>query len=437
MNDDETKRRGRPFTGRVAKTRDGRWQAIVKLADGSYMRIDPPFPLGTSKAYAKERSKFWTERAQRERIEPVEPETAAPLAPSESSDPWFAAWLADRVARGFTATRDNAGYWRLHIAPVFGDRHPRDWTADMFRALSHELDRKVQSKALSWKTAVNIWNTATKMAADAANSKRNEIRCRADDPSAGVRGPDRGADLDLQFLYPSDFSQFVTCEKVPLRWRRAVAVAVYTYLRDAELRALAPDAADVEHSVLSVTQAWDRRSRQLKATKGRRRRHVPIEPAAAPLLAALRVEAEAAGRTTLLAELPSERDMAHGLRRWLKRADVTRRELHETTPTSRPIRFHDLRSTGITWMAVRGDDALKIQRRAGHRELETTERYIRLAEAVRGEAFGDVFPALPTELYERSDDGERDDFRSRILITPSQVVEIRRGGRDSNPRPPA
>jgi integrase len=432
----DEKRRGRPFTGRVVRTRDGRWQAIVRLADGTDKRL-APFPPGTSKEYAKERSKFWTERAQREEIEPVEPEAPPPIAPSESIDPWLKVWLSDRVDRGQTATRDNAGHWRLHIAPVFGDKHPREWTPDIFRALSHTLDRKVQAKVISWKTAVNIWNTATKMAVDAAKSKRNEIRCRTDDPSAGVLGPDRGAELDLQFLYPDEFSKFVACEKVPFRWRRAVAVAVYTYARDAELRVLTPDAADVEHGVLSITQAWDRRARTIKPTKGRRRRHVPIETTGAPLLAALRAEAEAEGRSTLLAELPSERDMARGLRRWLKRAGVTRRELHETTPTSRPIRFHDLRSTGITWLACRGDDPLKIQLRAGHRQLEMTERYIRLAEAVRGEAFGEVFPALPTELYECSDDAARGEFRSRILITRAQVVEIWRGGRDSNPRPPA
>ncbi|HEY6727237.1 MAG TPA: hypothetical protein VI197_24550 [Polyangiaceae bacterium] len=30
-----------------------------------------------------------------------------------------------------------------------------------------------------------------------------------------------------QFLYPSEFLQFVTCEDVPLVWRRVIALAVY------------------------------------------------------------------------------------------------------------------------------------------------------------------------------------------------------------------
>jgi hypothetical protein len=41
------------------------------------------------------------------------------------------------------------------------------------------------------------------------------------------------------------------------------------------------------------------------------------------------------------------------------------------------------RATGITWMAVRGDDPLKIKQRAGHTTFQTIEGYIREAEAVR------------------------------------------------------
>jgi hypothetical protein len=54
-------------------------------------------------------------------------------------------------------------------------------------------------------------------------------------------------------------------------------------------------------------------------------------------------------------------------------------------------------TTGITWMALRGDDPLKIKQRAGHASFQTTEIYIREAEAVR-EGFGAVFPALPKPL---------------------------------------
>jgi hypothetical protein len=51
-------------------------------------------------------------------------------------------------------------------------------------------------------------------------------------------------------------------------------------------------------------------------------------------------------------------------------------------PTRKAITLHDLRATGITWCAVRGDDALKIKQRAGHASFSTTEGYIREAETL-------------------------------------------------------
>jgi hypothetical protein len=151
------------------------------------------------------------------------------------------------------------------------------------------------------------------------------------------------------------------------------------------------------------------------------------------LLEAMR--AEAGGTGLVFPEFPSTRDMARGLRRWLKKAGVARRELHDPTPTTVPITFHDLRATGITWMAVRGDDPLRIRQRAGDREFETTQRYICLADIKSG--FGSVFPPLPPELYERSPEPANAEFRSEESIGRTQLSEIWRGGRDSNPRPPA
>ena len=85
------------------------------------------------------------------------------------------------------------------------------------------------------------------------------------------------------------------------------------------------------------------------------------------------------------------------LRRHLRLAGVTRAELFTDDETRIPLTFHDLRATGITWRAVRGDDPLKIQRDAGHRDLATTQRYIREA-SVYGDGFGAVFPELPASL---------------------------------------
>ena len=85
------------------------------------------------------------------------------------------------------------------------------------------------------------------------------------------------------------------------------------------------------------------------------------------------------------------------LKEVLKRAKVDRAELHTTTATTKAITWHDLRATGLTWMAVRGDEPLKIMQRAGHERYETTQKYVREAEAIR-DGFGDAFPRLPEPL---------------------------------------
>src|SRR6202167_4059533 len=127
------------------------------------------------------------------------------------------------------------------------------------------------------------------MADDMVNSKRRELRVRKDNPCVDVRPPERGGDKAKQYLYPSEFLQFVSCELVPLRWRRAVAVAIYTYTRDGELRVMRWQDGDVdlEHGILSITRAYNRRTKRIKETKTGESRRFAIEPNLLPLLHAI------------------------------------------------------------------------------------------------------------------------------------------------------
>ncbi len=95
--------------------------------------------------------------------------------------------------------------------------------------------------------------------------------------------------------------------------------------------------------------------------------------------------------------MPDHEDRAILLRQHLQIANVSRLELLTSDAHRRHLTFHDLRATGITWCAVRGDDPLRIKRRAGHKSFSTTERYIREGENLR-EGFGMPFPELPEEL---------------------------------------
>jgi integrase-like protein len=136
------------------------------------------------------------------------------------------------------------------------------------------------------------------------------------------------------------------------------------------------------------------RKRGVKATKTETARRIPIEAELIPLLRALRDEARGEGRVF---KMPSVGILSRKLKLYLARAGVERSDLFHSDATRKAITFHDLRATGITWMAARGDDPLRIMQRAGHADFETTKIYLREAENLSS-AFGSVFPALPESL---------------------------------------
>jgi integrase len=334
-------------------------------------------------------------------------------------------WLPSREGR-IASHRDDLSHLRDHVLPLVGDVDVALLTRDDVERVRDDLDRRLAlasdaAEYLAWKTATNIWTTFTKMLADMATHKRRELRVRPDaNLAAGVKAPDRGANKAKQYLYPSEVSAFLACERIPLTWKRAVAVAVYLGARDGELRALTWDCVDLEHATIHVHKAWDRRAGSVGTTKSEVTRRVAIEPELLPLLSAMHEQRTGEGAVL---ELPSERDMARGLRRWLRHAGVARDELFESSATTRPIRFHDLRATYCTWAAIRGDAPQLIMQRAGHEHFETTLGYVRTAEALRA-GFGTPFPPLPTALTGQ---------KKNVPSAPIGGRDVLRGGRDSNP----
>jgi integrase len=405
--------------------RQWRWHARISLTDGSrpLVPLDPDIPhedtagaaecAATTSAYFRENG-------------------MAPDTTKETVAEYAARWLSDREGR-VNPIRDDRGRMNHHVLPVLGPLDVTRFGRDDVERLRDALDVKIADGTLSWKTAANCWTVITSMCSDMVSSKRRELRVRDDNATDKVRAPERGGNKAKQYLYPSEFLTFVSCEKIPLRWRRAVAVAVYTYTRDGELRVLRWDGGDVdlEHGMLSITRACNRRTKDMKGTKTGESRRFAVEANLLPLLTTMRSESHEKG---LVIALPSERAMARNLRRWLWKANVRRPELHKGSPTRKQLTWHDLRATGATWMAVRGDDPLKIKQRCGHQTFSTTEIYIREAEAVR-EGFGEVFPALPAALQGPTGNSGRILARGRIPVTIGPKTRpFERGGRDSNPR---
>lgn len=321
-------------------------------------------------------------------------------APAQSCDGYAARLFEWRRAHGYTSVRQDESRWRVWASPEIGALDVTLVDGDAVERIVRRLDRAIRAKEILPKTASLAWGVVTSVFADACQSKEPALRVRprGDNPCVHVRGPDSDAGRVCGWIYPVEALRLLTCDRVPIRWRRLYALGVYLYLRPGELEALELGAIDLLAGTLSVHQAADR-SRQRGATKKTKThlvRSVPIEAAVRPLLETLMREASAAGRSTLVV-MPPVSDLALNLRAHLLRAGVDREALHADDESRRQIRFYDLRATGITWRALRGDLPLAIQRAAGHESLDTTQDYIRAASDV-GRGVGEAFPALPAAL---------------------------------------
>lgn len=409
----------RKATGSV-RYRGGRWWARV-TAHGrrALVPIEPPITDPDAREQAEAEAAILSRLARA---------TPAPAAPGELVEDWYDRWLDAREARG-VSTRAPRSHLENHILPVLRGREMRKVTpADLERIVAN-LDGLVARGELAWKSAINIWGTVTKAFDDARRGKLPELRCREDDPAKAVRGPDRGVETETVHLYPSEFLRLVSCPAVPLLRRRAYAIGVYLYLRPAELEALAWEDLDVERGQGQVRRSIDRESGEKTSPKaGRARAPHDLEPAILPLLEAMHRERSTGA---VVGRLGDEREVAEQLRRDLLTAGVARHELHHasTDPPRSWMRMHDLRTTGVTWMAVRGDEPLVIMARAGHADLKTTLGYVSRAALVR-RGYGETFPALPACLLESAPE-------SAPKVTIRRKSSGVRGGSAWESNPPA
>ena len=315
----------------------------------------------------------------------------APVTKAETFSQWSERWLEARQARGLATVRNDRSRLTTHVLPVLGDRPMVKVSKAEIEDLVSRLDARVQARTMSWKTALNVWGAVTKLFDDAANAKDRTLRVRDDNPCKDVRGPERGVRKVKVFLYPSEVSALLTCDAVPLVFRQASALAIYLGVRAGELRSLTWDDVDMNHGTVHVHRGFDRDTHAAKSTKSKTGRRFTFDAEVRPLLEALRKVAKGKGPVL---NIPRFYKTADDLRQHLRTAGVTRADLFVTDETRKNLTFHDLRATALTWMAVRGDDVLRIKARAGHADLKQTEGYVRTAGEIEG-SIGRVFAPLP------------------------------------------
>lgn len=380
----------------AVRYRGGRWCARIMLP-GEPERLVPmeQFRSKSQKAEAKSVSADLQRAA-------YDLWLAAGEKKIETVTDWAERWIEHKRTKGQTSWESCRSHLDARILPVIGRKRMRDVTAGDLEQIVQRLDAAVDDETLKWKSATNVWGTVTKMFSDATKGKVLELRARdrEDNPAKGVEGPTRGKRTQKVHLFPAEFLQLSQCSLVPLRRRRAYALGIYLYLRPGELEAIITDDVDTVRGIVTVQRAMDREAGgdATKAPKaGVARFPVEAEPEILPLLRVLVREAGEDGR--LVGQLGDPHHLAAILRGDLWIAGVRRAELHTMTRTREWMTLHDLRTTGITWMAVRGDPALTMMARAGHHTVEQTKQYTDGAALVR-RVYDQVFPPLPACLIE-------------------------------------
>ena len=338
----------------------------------------------------------------------------------ETSDKWHGRYLKDCEARGLTTVRDKKYRWSKWISPKLGAIPMREVTSANVEDVRDALDDAIRDGRLSWKTASNVWGELTVSFDEAKNSKRRDLRIIETNPAAGVRAPETGGDKAKVYPYPSEFLAIAACEDVPLEWRELHTIAAYTYLRPGELYVLEWPDVDLADRVIRVTKAWNYAEKRTKSTKTHETRDVPVDLNLLPLLERMHKRAGGKGLVVPLLASQNEDTVAETTRAHFEAAKCKRQRLYTNTPAERHVIFRSWRDAGITWSIVRGDDVVKVQRRAGHKLIGTTMRYVVEAEN-RGATFGTPFPPLPRELVDPKSKRRRGRrvSRDRATIGPS------------------
>jgi integrase len=354
------------------------------------------------------------------------------------------------VELGQTDASKKRDRWRKWIAPVIGPKPIALVTRDDIEDVRDALDAAIEAwkklgksagkkgRAISGKTAMNVWSCVTSSFKAATSSKRRELRVLhgKPNPCVGVEPPgDRDSRQGRRktFVWPREALQLLSCEVIELEWREVYAVALYTYLRPGELRVLTVGDVDLVANLLRIDKAWDYEESKVKPPKTRNGvRAVPIEPALRPLLERLVRGKEASALLVPALAAFGEDHLAEQWRKHLEVAHLDRTELHTSTRTHVKSNFRSCRDSGITWLALAGVDVAKVMRRCGHDQVSTSLTYVKLAEDISGE-LGVPFGPLPMSLIDGTSYGlswsqlrslESNATSERVLSGDEEPVEV-------------
>lgn len=156
-------------------------------------------------------------------------------------------------------------------------------------------------------------------------------------------------------------------KKLEHPWYPVWATALLTGMRNGELFALTWKDVNFEDKLIHVTKSYDSRKKQIKSTKAGYWRYVTISPELEELLKSER-KAD-----------PEREWVLPRLQKW-KKGDQARILRHFCTGLNLPsVRFHTLRACFATQLMKQGVPPIQVMKIGGWKDLDTMNRYIRLA----------------------------------------------------------
>lgn len=318
-------------------------------------------------AHGKRRSKKFTCPKAARRFEMELELGTADQSPSNRTSPTFKDF-AERWMREYARVEKSESTWSMdkstiarYLVPAFGGTRLIDLRRAHIKALKADLrERKVgrREKPLHPKTINNLVLLAKKIMATAVemelipvNPFSAEKLLRSPEPTISFWTiPERDRFLDRAMVLDPDFA-------------RVVAVACHTGLRRGELIALRRCDLDFERRKIAVVASYNLWVKKRLPTKNKCVADVPMNQAVYQALSPKRfLQAEAS---------VFELSLFHNARRRL-------RDLCKKTGV-RSIRFHDLRHTFASTLAMAGVDLMLIQKLMRHKSYQMTLRYAHLS----------------------------------------------------------
>jgi integrase len=173
-------------------------------------------------------------------------------------------------------------------------------------------------------------------------------------------------------------------------WYPVWAMAVLTGCRNGELNALLWTDVDWENREINLTKSYNTRTKKVKSTKAGYWRKIPISSELMGLLT--EIKADAGNRKEILPRLPrwNQGEQARILREFCAGIGLP------------SIKFHTLRACFATQLIRNGVPPIQIQKICGWRDLETMQRYIRLA-GIEVKGATDSLQVLPAiQVFEKA-----------------------------------